>query len=87
MENEKWQHICQEKRVKKLEKYLFFVIFKVPSGVNKNDDQSDSSESESRDDTGVGGHTDHSYIPPSQTIFQPTKAVTEISTDVSKVIQ
>ncbi|CAC5398176.1 unnamed protein product [Mytilus coruscus] len=40
--------------------------------VNNKDDQSDSSESESGDETDIGDHVDHSEIPPSQSILQPT---------------
>ncbi|CAC5371648.1 unnamed protein product [Mytilus coruscus] len=50
--------------------------------VNNNDDQSDSSESESGNETDIGDHVDHSEIPPSQSILQPTDAITETSTDI-----
>ncbi|CAC5395941.1 unnamed protein product [Mytilus coruscus] len=53
--------------------------------VNNNNDQSDSSESESGDETDIGDHVDHSEIPPSQSILQPTDAITETSTDIIEV--
>ncbi|CAC5376631.1 unnamed protein product [Mytilus coruscus] len=55
------------------------------TNVNNNDEQSDSSESESGNETDIGDHVDHSEIPPSQSILQPTDAITETSTEISEV--
>ncbi|CAC5422266.1 unnamed protein product [Mytilus coruscus] len=53
---------------------------------NKTDDQSYSSESESGEETDIDDHVDHSETPHSQSILQPSEAITETTTAISKVI-
>ncbi|XP_052096723.1 uncharacterized protein LOC127731918 [Mytilus californianus] len=42
----------------------------------------EDSESESGNETDIGDHVDHSEIPPSQSILQPTDAITDTSTEI-----